>query len=143
MKKLMLSAVAIVAMCSVSLAQEHGEKKEKAVNVPTAVTAAFAKQFGPTDADWEKEGANYEAEFERNKKETSAVFSADGKLLETEVEIPVAELPAAAMEYIKKNHAGATVKEAAKITDAAGVVSYEAEIKGKDLIFDAKGNFVK
>lgn len=139
----MLSAIAIIAMYTVSLAQEHGDKKEKAVNVPAAVTAAFAKQFGTADADWEKEGVNYEAEFEHNKRETSTVFSADGKLLETEVEISVTELPAAAMEYIKKNHAGATVKEATKITDAAGVVTYEAEIKGKDLIFDAKGNFIK
>lgn len=139
----MLSAIAVAVMCTAALAQEHKEEKIKSVNVPAAVSASFTKQFGTVEAKWEKKGANYEAEFEHNKKETSAVFSAEGKLLETEVEIPVTELPAAALEYIKKNHADAKVKEAAKITDAAGVITYEAEVKGKDLIFDAKGNFVK
>ena len=31
----------------------------------------------------------------------------------------------------------------AKITKADGSVVYEAEIKGKDLLFDAKGNLIK
>jgi hypothetical protein len=29
------------------------------------------------------------------------------------------------------------------VTDAAGKISYEAEVKGADLIFDENGNFVK
>jgi hypothetical protein len=73
----------------------------------------------------------------------SAIFDKAGALLETETEMPVEKLPAAALAYIKQHHADAKVKEAAKITDAKGVVTYEAEIKGKDLIFDATGNFVK
>ncbi|MBC7865300.1 MAG: hypothetical protein IAF38_20155, partial [Bacteroidia bacterium] len=35
------------------------------------------------------------------------------------------------------------VKEAAKITDAKGVVTYEAEIDNADYIFDSTGNFLK
>jgi hypothetical protein len=35
------------------------------------------------------------------------------------------------------------VKEAAKITQADGAIMYEAEVNGKDLIFDASGKFVK
>ncbi len=35
------------------------------------------------------------------------------------------------------------MKEAAKITDAHGVVTYEAEVKGMDLLFDSAGKFLK
>jgi hypothetical protein len=30
-----------------------------------------------------------------------------------------------------------------RVVNAAGAVSFEAEVKGKDLIFDEKGNFLK
>jgi hypothetical protein len=29
------------------------------------------------------------------------------------------------------------------VTDAQGRTRYEAEVKGKDLLFDEKGNFIK
>jgi hypothetical protein len=35
------------------------------------------------------------------------------------------------------------VKETAKITKANGEVNYEVGIKGKDVLFDAKGKFLK
>ena len=47
------------------------------------------------------------------------------------------------MEYVKKTYKEDEVKEASKITDANGTVTYEAEVKGKDLIFDSNGNFIK
>ncbi|MGZ3942690.1 MAG: PepSY-like domain-containing protein, partial [Bacteroidia bacterium] len=85
--------------------------------------------------------------FDVNKVETSASFSADGKLNETETEIKTSELPKAVTDYIAKNYAGYKNEEAAKIVDAGGKVSYEAEVKkGKeemDLIFDSNGNFMK
>jgi len=50
-------------------------------------------------------------------------------------------------EYVIKNYLGSKIEEAAKITDAAGKITYEAEIeKGKEeieLIFDANGQFIK
>jgi len=44
---------------------------------------------------------------------------------------------------LPKNIRAKKIKEAAKITDAKGVVTYEAEVTGKDLIFDASGKFLK
>jgi hypothetical protein len=38
---------------------------------------------------------------------------------------------------------GNKIKEAGKVTDAAGRHMYDAEIKGKDLIFDNKVVFLK
>lgn len=119
-------------------------QKMKSSEVPVAVKSAFEKQYPDVkDADWEKEGANYEAEFEVNDTETSVVFDANGTLLETEVEIESSALPQAANDYVAKNYPGSKIKEAAKITDAAGTVTYEAEVGKSDLIFDASGNFLK
>lgn len=109
--------------------------------IPSAVTVAFAKEFPKaTKVKWEKEDANFEAEFVDGSKEYSAVFSAEGKLMETESEIAINELPAAVQDFLTKNYPGQKVKEAAKITKADGSVVFEAEIKGKDLLFDTNGN---
>lgn len=106
-------------------------------NPPEAVTAAFQQKFqGVTDVDWEKEkNGDWEAEFEQNGAEISASFSPAGQWLETENEIEVAALPAA----VRTALAGKKIKEAAKITRADGMIVYEAEVKRKDLLFDAQG----
>ena len=57
--------------------------------------------------------------------------------------IAVSQLPAAVAPYVKAHYNGAKIKEAGKVTDAAGKHFFEAEIKGRDLIFDESGKFVK
>lgn len=112
--------------------------------VPTAVKDAFAKKYPSAKVDkWEKEGAGFEAEFHVNKIENSVVMDANGNLLETEVEISPEQLPTAVKDYIAKNLPGKKAKEASKITDAKGTVTYEAEINEVDYIFDANGSFMK
>jgi hypothetical protein len=59
------------------------------------------------------------------------------------VEIELNQLPKGVLDYVKKNYKDVSVKEAAKITDANGIVTYEAEIKGMDLLFDNNGKFIK
>jgi hypothetical protein len=51
-------------------------------------------------------------------------------------------LPAQALAYISQNYKDEKIEEMAKITKANGEVNFEAEVKGKDLIFDANGNFL-
>lgn len=119
-------------------------QKEQDKDVPASVKAALQSKYAEATAvEWKKEDGNLEAEFKIGKTEYSVVFDNAGKILETEVEIEKDALPAAAKEYISKNHAGQKIKEAAKITDHKGVVTYEAEIKGSDLMFDENGNFLK
>lgn len=138
MKKILVFAVAIFSSTLI-----YGQKiSEK--DVPASIKAAFQKQYpGISKVKWEKEKENFEAEFESNKTESSALFDASGKLLESEVEIKLNELPVGVAEYVKSHYKGQKVKEAAKITDANGTITYEAEIKGKDLIFDLYGKFIK
>src|SRR4051812_10360613 len=121
MKATIITAAALVLTVSTACAQKIKESE-----VPKAVVTSFQSSFkGAKVEKWEKEtDGMYEAEFDWNKIETSASFSVDGKLNETEQEIKVAELPKAATEYAAKNYAGYKIQEAAKITDAAGKISY-------------------
>jgi hypothetical protein len=57
--------------------------------------------------------------------------------------IVVSDLPKNVAPYVAAHYKGARIKEAGKVTDAAGKTMYEAEIKGGDLIFDENGNFLK
>lgn len=107
-------------------------------NPPQAVRTAFAQKFpGITDVDWNREkNGDWEAEFEQNDTEMSANFSAAGQWLETETEINAADLPASVRAALQ----GKKIKEAARILRADGSTIYEAEVRGKDLLFDAAGN---
>jgi hypothetical protein len=138
MKKLALLVVAVM-ITSLTFAQKMQEKE-----VPAPVKNAFQKQY-PTASDvkWDKEGEKFEASFDLNKTDNSVLFDAQGNIFETEVEIELNQLPKGVLEYVKANYKGQKVKEAAKITDAQGKVTYEAEIKGMDLLFDANGKFIK
>lgn len=119
-------------------------QKIKEAEVPIKVKEGFYKKFPNFKAEkWEKEGANFEVEFDQTKTETSALFDASGNLLETEMEISVKELPKEALDYLAKNMPNKKIKETSKITDSKGVVSYEAEVNGTDYIFDSIGNFIK
>ena len=114
-----------------------------AAKVPIAVKNAFLKSHPSiTKIEYEMEKANYEANFDMNGKETSEVYSKTGSLLETEIGIKVSELPAPITAYIK-NKLNSKITEAAKITKSTGEVIYEAEIKGKDMLFTANGVPVK
>ncbi|MDQ8053317.1 MAG: hypothetical protein REI78_09845 [Pedobacter sp.] len=135
MKKIVYVIVLLAFVGTTSQAQ-----KLNAAKVPTAVKTAFSKtHVGILKVTWSKEDANFEAEFTLDGKKSSEVYLASGTFLESEVEIKVSELPAAVKMKLKDQK----VAEAAKITKANGSIIYEAEVKGKDLFFDANGNAVK
>lgn len=134
MKKIIGTLMLSACLFAASFAQKNIADK-----VPANVKAAFAKLHPAVNAKWEKEKQNFEAAFKVNGKSTSEVYNAKGELLETETELALNNLPAEVQAKLK----GLKVKETAKITKADGSVVYEAEVKGKDLLFDAKGNAVK
>ncbi len=142
----MKTTITTIALCfGLSYANAQHVKETE---VPASVKDSFVKKYqGSKVKVWEKEGADFEAEFDLNKIVSSAVFEANGTFKELEQEIKTAELPKAAADYCAKTFVGYKLSEAAKITDGAGKVMFEAEMtKGKehfDAIFDDKGNFVK
>lgn len=138
----MLFAVA-AGLTTATFAQKEEKENKKKIDPPAAVKAAFAKQFPGSTAKWEEEHGKYEASFKHMNHEMSALFTAAGTMEESEMEVKTNELPIAVTAYVNQHHKGAAIKEAAKITKANGEVNYEAEVKGKDLIFDASGKFLK
>lgn len=138
MKKLFYLAAALLISVGANA------QKVKDAEVPAVVKDAHSKKFPNSKVEkWEKEGANYEAEFHDKNVETSAVYGSDGKFLESEIEITVSELPKAVLDAATKIAAGKKLDEASKITGADGTVSYEVEINDTDYIFDANGNIIK
>lgn len=118
-------------------------QKIDASKVPVAVKTAFEKQYPGTAVKWEKENGNFEAGFKKDGNTMSTLYKANGTMTESEMDIKVSDLPAVVLAYVKEHYKGKSIKEGAKITRADGTVNYEAEVDGKDVMFDAKGKFLK
>lgn len=134
-----LTIVAALTMLSfISFGQKIKEK-----NVPQAIQHAFHQKYpNVKEVKWDKEENNYEASFEVNNVDNSVLFNPEGKIIETEVEIRINQLPKNALNYINAHFKNKKIKEAAKISTKEGAIIYEAEIQGKDVIFDQNGTHI-
>ncbi len=144
MKKTLSLLFAIFALSSATFSQEKAESKEH-VNVPAVVKSAFHKKYADAkNITWEKENGNYEANWGGKSGENNSVqFTPAGNFIEVVHVISINQLPANVVVYVKQHYKGAKITEAGEVTDATGKLSYEAEVHGKDIIFDENGNFVK
>jgi hypothetical protein len=140
MKKKLLFAIAI-ATAAVSVKAQDIKTKD----VPAVVKSACEKKYPEaTKVSWEKEKGNYEANWGGKSGEDNSVqFTPSGTFVEIVKAISIRDLPKAVAPYVKAHYKGAKIREAGRVTDAAGKTMYEAEIKGGDLIFDENGNFLK
>lgn len=140
MKRNVLVAIMAIFIISGCYSQDL-----KSADVPAVVKSALVKKYPEAKAvSWEKEKGNYEANWGgKSGEDNSVMFTPSGNFIEIVKAIPVSKLPQSVAPYVKAHYNNATIKEAGLVTDANGQVTYEAEIKGKDLIFDEKGNFVK
>ena len=109
-------------------------------DAPANVKAAIVRLY-PTakSVNFEKENGDYGAGFKHKGKSMSVVLDVKGTVKETEMEIAVSALPASVRDYVAKQMPGKKIKEVAMIVDAKGMKTYEAEVSGKDLIFDTAG----
>ncbi|MDB5243239.1 MAG: hypothetical protein JWP57_3864 [Spirosoma sp.] len=150
-RTLLVSALALMALANRAPAtfgrnnaNFHKAVKHATIDVPLAAKAAVARLYpGAKGIKWEKEDGNYEAGLTYNGKEMSLVIDAKGNVLATETTIAVSALPSSVREYVARHHAGKKIKEAAEIVDVKGKKTYEANVGGKDLMFDDKGQFIK
>ncbi|MFS2189089.1 PepSY-like domain-containing protein [Mucilaginibacter sp. Mucisp84] len=138
-KAILLSATA--CLFSIGIAA----KAANALEVPAAVKQSLAKKYpNATKVTWEKEKGNYEANWGgKSGEDISVTFTPKGDFVEEVDAISVNQLPLAVIEYVKTNYKGTKIKEAGRVTNAAGKKMFGAEIKGKDLLFDEKGKFIK
>jgi hypothetical protein len=116
----------------------------KSSAVPQPVKDALLKDY-PTarSVKWEREKGNYEANWGgRSGEDNSVLFKPDGVFIEKVVAIPVSGLPKEVAAFVQKSYPGAKITEAGKVTDAEGRTKYEAEVRGKDLLFDENGGYL-
>jgi hypothetical protein len=138
MKNLILM-LAVLLFSSFAIAQKISEKA-----VPKSVLSTFLQAYPQqTNVKWEKEKGNFEANFTNGKKEHAMLLDINGNIMETEVEIEVNQLPTKALAYLQKTYPNKKIKEAARITDPHGTVTFEAQVTSIDLIFDKKGTYIK
>ena len=141
MNRLFVLGAVAFSLTTVSAMAQHIKNTE----VPAAVRSALSKKYpDATGVSWEKEKGNFEANWGgKSKEDNSVIFAPDGAFVEMVVAMPVSSLPTGVATYVKAHYPGAKISEAGKITDAKGKTGYEVEVKGKDLVFDENGNFVK
>jgi len=137
---LLLPVLLLTAYAVPASAQDLKDK-----DVPEVVKSALTRMYPDAKkVSWEKEKGNYEANWGgKSGEDNSVLFTPSGNFIEIVQTIPTAQLPASIVPYVTKHYSGAKIKEAGKLTDAAGKHMFEVEIKGKDLVFDEKGNFLR
>lgn len=120
-------------------------QRVRSANVPAAVKASLQQKYpSASGVTWEKEKGNYEANWGgASGEDHSVLFTPGGVFVEQTLAMPVAGLPEGVKSYVHTHFAGAKITEAGKVTDAEGRTRYEAEVKGKDMLFDEKGNFLR
>ena len=131
--KLILATIAAITISTGASAQ-----KVSAAKVPISVKESFIKAYPKaTKTHWDKENKDYEASFKQDAETMSVLMDSKGQILEVEKGIKATDFPAAVQAALK----GKKVKEAAIITKG-GKTFYEAEVGGKDLLFDADGKAI-
>ncbi len=133
----------IFAIAGIALLSACGSHIPSA-DVPQAARSAFEKTYPDAQSvEWEKEDGGYEVSFKKNGEEMTANFDGAGKMTETEEDMPLSKLPAAAKDYLDKNYGGQKIKETSILHMADGSINYEAEVDGMDVIFTEDGNFIR
>lgn len=142
----MKSTITTIALCFGFVISNAQNVKE--ANVPKEVKESFSKKYpGLKVEEWEKEGADYEAEFRLNKGEATAVFEANGNFKASKQEIELYDFPKSAANYCTTHFEGYKIDDIIKITDADEKVMFKVEMEiGEEhfyAFFDDTGNFIK
>jgi len=105
------------------------EKDIPASKVPIAVKDALVKEYNnPLDVEWEKKKGNYEADFEIENIDHSAVFNKDGQLLNAKKDIEESALPAAITQKISAEYPDHIIDDADKV-ETEGKTLYQVELE--------------
>ena len=142
MKNTFLFIVALIFIINNAVAQDI-----KTAAVPASVKSALVQKYpaaGSAKVSWEKEKGNYEANWGgRSGEDMSVQFTPDGTFIEEVKAISPSDLPTGVTAYLKAHYAGVTIREAGIVTDAKGNIRYEAEVKGKDMVFEKDGTPIR
>src|SRR5690554_4697190 len=114
MKKLLVSLLSVGFFFFTSfevLAQDLRNNQ-----VPSLILNSFKSEFPKaSDIDWEREGSNFEVEFEVGRRDHKALFNDQGQLIRHEQELRVRNLPEHIRREILKTHRGYRISEVDKL----------------------------
>lgn len=144
MKKI---AFAILLMTSPLLGCNSNSDDINPNDVPAAVNESLLSSFpDAADIDWEKKGEDFEADFEINKTDYSALFNTSGNLLKHRQDIPESELPDAVRAAINADYAAYRLDEIEKLEEGQTTL-YQVELdnntKDEKLVYSADGQQVQ
>jgi hypothetical protein len=137
-----ISILLFTLLFSITHAQSIDSK-----NIPQKVKYKFKSVYSKAiNVKWTIENSLYEASFTSGKKKMSVNLDEDGKIVETETETQISNIPVEIRESVAKDYPKYKITEATKI-EKSGMVTYETEItKGKnkmDLYYDDHGTLKK
>jgi len=138
MKK--LSILLPVIMISFGCNQ-HSKHRE----APDDIVAAFKKHHpNATILKWNDESPVWEAKYTDEKEKGAVTYDKDANIIETELVIEESELPhqPAIPEYIKTKYPGEKIQSCEKVEKKDGTITYEIQITGKEIVFDAAGKYL-
>ena len=140
LSSMLLGVLTIVTSCG----DDEGLNLDE---IPLEIREDFDTRHANSEGvSWEQEGDVWEAEFMENGVEKEIVYDLDFNWIQTECEIPLSDVPNAAVDYINENYSGDTIDEAEAIQRAEGdFVEVEIDDNGqeRELLFDEAGNFVE
>lgn len=140
MKKIFFVIPSFILFLSAQLFAQNS----KEIKVPEAVRSACKSKYPDAkQVTWEKEKGNYEANWGgKSGEENSVQFTPEGQFIEIVRAQSVSSLPKVILNYVHQHYKKEKIKEAGKVTDAQGNVSYEVEINKKDIRFDENGHLL-
>ena len=144
MKALFVILISVVLLTSCNKTKTADDSKQ----VPQKTMEENFKTSNPDakDVSWETEGEFKEVEYTQNGVTKSIVYDAEGKVIETETEINVDQLPATILAYINDNYPDTEIEEAEKLENSEGNF-FEVEIETTndeeiELMFSSEGSFI-
>lgn len=144
MKNLILMSMLAFAMSSIVSAQDLMPNQ-----VPQAVSDAFSQQFSNAkDIEWEKQGNQFEVEFETGwSRDHVAWFSEEGELVYLKEDIRNRDLPEAVQSRIASDFSDYRIDDAEKITEGEQV-TFEVSLDSRrmadiDVIISESGEIIQ
>lgn len=139
MKKIVYLSVIVVM--GLSACGQAGKSRQ----VPVNISEAFSKLHpSATILKWNDEPPIWEAKYKDGEEKGAVSFNNKAEVTETELVISESQLPNANAipDYIKEHYPEEKIKGCEKITKQDGSNTYEIQITGKEIVFDAEGKYL-
>ena len=124
-------------LCMIS----YGTFAQNAAKTPTAVTAAFQRQYPGASPEWKADGKNYKAVFTDPKTRLGhiVVYDKEGNVVRSENEMDKLSSPGAINEYHSRNYPNEDYR-IWSIEEKGGVSGYYSDHRSQKVQFDREGN---